>query len=143
MIVRPPRTTGIDTFVPYTMLFQSRNVRDTIVVGKGAGGDIQIEWAYGGSGSALDAMLESVLFNAFAAADTGSTTLSVGSTTTFTRAAGSFIDDGFPAGDRITSSGFTTADRKSVVSGKSVSVRVDIGGSRRLKKKKKIKANNK
>src|SRR3546814_7930296 len=54
-------------------------------------------------------MLESVLFNAFAAADTGSTTLSVGSTTTFTRAAGSFIDDGFQAGDSITSSGFTTA----------------------------------
>src|SRR3546814_1472257 len=34
--------------------------------------------------------------------------LSVGSTTTFTRAAGSFIDDGFQAGDSITSSGFTT-----------------------------------
>src|SRR3546814_19681791 len=38
---------------------------------------------------------------------------------------------------KLPESRITPADRKSVVSGKSVSVRVDIGGRRRIKKKKK------
>src|SRR3546814_15474008 len=37
---------------------------------------------------------------------------------------------------------YITPDRKSVVQGKSVSVRVDSGGRRRIKKKKKNKKNN-
>jgi hypothetical protein len=39
--------------------------------------------------------------------DTGVTTLDVGSTSTFTRPAGSFIDDGFLLGQTITTTGFT------------------------------------
>jgi hypothetical protein len=49
-------------FITSNEIQSDRNVRDAIGVGKGAGGDIQIEWAYGGSGSALDAMLESVMW---------------------------------------------------------------------------------
>lgn len=49
-------------FITSNEIQADRNVRDAIGVGKGAGGDIQIEWAYGGSGSALDAMLESVMW---------------------------------------------------------------------------------
>src|SRR3546814_20870598 len=42
----------------------------------------------------------------------------------------------FAAFFRSPASGLSAADRKSVVSGKSVSVRVDIGGRRIIKKKK-------
>src|SRR3546814_16919663 len=41
-------------------------------------------------------------------------------------------------GSRGGGNGSRGADRKSVVSGKSVSVRVDLGGRRRIKKKKKV-----
>src|SRR3546814_13984988 len=46
-------------------------------------------------------------------------------------------DDNIRAADENTESDFIT-DRKSVVQGKSVSVRVDVGGRRSIKKKNKI-----
>jgi hypothetical protein len=42
-----------------------RNLADLIQVGGGAGGEVQVEWSYGGAGSALDLMLESALFGAW------------------------------------------------------------------------------
>lgn len=53
-------------------------------------------------------MLEVAMASAWAAPDTGAMTLDVGSTTTFTRSTGSFLDDGFTIGQSVTSSGFVT-----------------------------------
>src|SRR3546814_17928199 len=50
---------------------------------------------------------------------------------------------GGPADRRLTGAGRAAPDRKSVVSGKSVSVRVDLGGRRVLKKKKSNTENKK
>lgn len=60
------------------------------------------------SGFVFDEVNHNTLINL--KATTGATTLSVVATTKkFTRAAGSFVTDGFVAGNKITSSGFTNA----------------------------------
>jgi len=57
-----------------------------------------------GLGNTLASVLTT---DAATAIDTGVTALSVGTTTTFNRAAGSFVTDGFLVGQRVTGSGFT------------------------------------
>ncbi len=47
------------------------------------------------------------IFRKYADADTGVTTLSVDDTNTFSRASGSFVDDGFQVGMSVVGSGFT------------------------------------
>src|SRR3546814_12809000 len=116
MIRRPPRSTRTDTLFPYTTRFRSNNGTDTRVEQMGA--DMR-----------LDQMDAAVWDRAFQI-NTRGTMLMI------KHAAPHMIANG--GGSIInTSTGvaLTGEDRKSVVSGKSVSVSVDLGGRRIIQKK--------
>ncbi len=80
-------------------------VSDLVQLGVSASGGFGFELSHGD----FDALFEHALRGSFAAAATGATQLDVGSTSTFTRPAGSFLKDGFQAGDSITTANFTNA----------------------------------
>ena len=82
-----------------------RSDRQTAVVRHGfkqIDGSIPFELAL----AAYDAMLEAALASAFAVAHTQVTDVSVDTTSTFDRASGSFITDGYRIGDIIITAGF-------------------------------------
>ncbi len=83
-----------------------RQIADFRLGSNQVAGDINFELSYG----SLDQLLQTVLLSAVwgAPATTGTTTLSA-TVGTFTRAAGSFVSDGFLEGQTITSSGFINA----------------------------------
>src|SRR3546814_16621741 len=108
MIRRPPRSTRTDTLFPYTTLFRSRRRGEGRVRGGGGRGDR--------ARGACSARLRDLQHRRRCRPGD--------------RGAGQ-------AGARLEYLLFAViSDRKSVVSGKSVSVRVDLGGSRSIKKKK-------
>src|SRR3546814_15147273 len=120
MLRRPPRSTRTDTLFPYTTLFRSGDVLvvDAAAVADpgqvaGAGkGDAFVAHAGGGGADEQHVDAGGVpagFLDQFAAGGA------------FERVAGVVVAD---------------QDRKSVVSGKSVSVRGDPGGRRRIKQKK-------
>lgn len=80
-------------------------VADLVRLGVSASGGFGFELSHGD----FDTLFEHTLRGTFAAAVTGATQLDVGSTSTFTRPAGSFLKDGFQAGDSITTTDFTDA----------------------------------
>src|SRR3546814_20676349 len=107
MIRRPPRSTRTDTLFPYTTLFRS-------------GTGINIDESHDG---ATFGILTGYHFplGPGAIIGIGTSTMFSNNSKKFTRGADSFK---------------IAEDRKSVVKGKSVSVRVDLGGRRIIKKKK-------
>src|SRR3546814_19567802 len=118
MIRRPPRSTRTDTFFPYTTLFRSprrRRLRADVVYLVGAEPTLR----RGADRSGRRFLRRR-------------------------RAAGTCLSlalggDGGAAGRAVAGGPRTrprSGDRKSVVEGKSVSVRVDLGGCRIIKKKK-------
>src|SRR3546814_17071352 len=119
MIRRPPRATRTDTLFPYTTLFRA-TVADSAKVTKGG-----LFHHFPNK----QALVEGVLADQFEKLD-------------------AVLDD-IIAADRLPYGRFTSAyvtlifdhprDRKSVVEGKSVSVRVDLGVRRIIKKKQKDK----
>src|SRR3546814_17422121 len=111
MIRRPPRSTRTDTLFPYTTLFRSPVERSPSSVAAGLG-----------YASLLDHAKESASPGAYTVTLDNRVRVELGATNR--TAVGRFT---FPQ-DR--------PDRTSVVSGKSVSVRVDLGGRRILKNKK-------
>src|SRR3546814_17941754 len=132
MVLRPPRSTRTDTRLPYTTLFRSGDEHDACGYGFrraesccGAGNCARIRGAADADGAAgrqclcqLSRGEQGALAADGAAlgrADSGRDCAGVG-----------ILVAGRAAG----------GDRKSVVSGKRVSVRVDLGGRRRIKKKK-------
>lgn len=80
-----------------------RQISDVRLGQRRAGGDINCEMIV----AAHDDLIEAALGGTWAAVTTGSTTLDAGSSSTFTRASGSFVTDGFKIGDEILASGFT------------------------------------
>src|SRR3546814_17988340 len=114
MIRRPPRSTRTDTLFPYTTLFRSGPWNRQVV---GAASNLgSRQQAIGDSRTGSGAP--------WSVSSTGRQRLRPGN------------DGGSPAGGGAARScRGTWADRKSVVWGKRVSVRVDLGGSRLLKKK--------
>src|SRR3546814_20609139 len=123
MIRRPPRSTRTDTLFPYTTLFRSsaRNVLAGMdgkdALDGGAGNDNLI----GGNG------------NDILTGSTGADTLNGGAGVD--RASYSGSNTGV-TGNLTTRTG---TERKSAVWGKSVSVRVDLGGRRIIKKENKTR----
>src|SRR3546814_16333476 len=108
MIRRPPRSTRTDTLFPYTTLFRSDDV------------------------DVVNVTSTTALTDALFAGKSGIEELQAG----VTLGAGAEVTIGAnaqAAGIRTVEAG--AGDRKSVVSGKSVSVRVDLGGRRIIKKK--------
>src|SRR3546814_12175550 len=128
MIRRPPRSTRTYTLFPYTTLFRSgleRCVREVRRGAPGAGGGIQAPPRRRAAGR-LGGEVAGVYRQAAG------------------RRPGSGLAQGLadePGCVRPAAAGVDRrlggSDRKSVVSGKSVSVRVDLGGRRIIKKKKK------
>src|SRR3546814_13007195 len=107
MIRRPPRSTRTETLFPYTTLFRSGDSFSTnLGIDTVLSGSLMALNRLYAASVPLDDSYVSPLFGDFAQG--------------FPR---SFIQSG-------------TRDRKSVVSGKSVSVRVDLGGRRIIKKTK-------
>src|SRR3546814_20989850 len=112
MIRRPPRATRTDTLFPFTTLFRSDGTRHIVPSELLAAGAYQL----GGLPAMAAGLLDQVesehdgvrLYASFLRAD---------------------LDDAVRRAGRF------WRDRKSVVSGKSVSVRVDRGGRRLIKKK--------
>src|SRR3546814_13180690 len=149
MIRRPPRSTRTDTLFPYTTLFRSRRL------GRGRNGcrRRRLRRAAGPADRGhlgCDALaLCDHRFRRPVAGDAafGYRTRAAGAV-----AAGDQVGialenadavhvDAEPGGDDLGIGGLVTlaVDRKSLVSGKSVSVGLDLGGSRTLKKKNKKK----
>src|SRR3546814_17958094 len=114
MIRRPPRSTRTDTLFPYTTLFRSNIERQQ-----------RHQHPVQESGAVVDGVSAN---HPGQPRDHGPQR--------HQRQSGRQRDDGFGFG------ACNRQDRKSVVSGKSVSVRVDLGGRRIIKKKKKKKNNN-
>ena len=83
-------------------------IADEVKVGESATGDLPFELSFG---SDFDTLFEHALRSTFSAASatTGSTTLDVDDATTFSRAAGSFLTNGFEYGMIFDSTGFTDA----------------------------------
>src|SRR3546814_15837110 len=119
MIRRPPRATRTDTLFPYTTLFRSaeRQRQEDEVAGRHIGDGNLVAHAIlrhgdiGGQGRAAEAAQVERQDDMFSGADE--------------------VRD--PC--RRFQFDAVALDRKSVVSGKSVSVRVDLGGRRSIKKK--------
>src|SRR3546814_16127394 len=112
MIRRPPRSTRTDTLFPYTTLFRSAPPPAAKPTARTTIRDEVAETAAEALRSLIDTMGEGVIsINA------------EGVVTAVSPACAAIFGYG--------------ADRKSVVAGKSVSVRVDLGGRRIIKKKKK------
>src|SRR3546814_18295951 len=105
MIRRPPRSTRTDTLFPYTTLFRAHRRRGGRSGRRGQSGRSRL----GRDAPSVPALLIQDFAGAFLAAGL--------------RAAGFFA------------AGFFAGDRKSVVSGKSGSVRVALGGRRIITKK--------
>src|SRR3546814_15422508 len=118
MIRRPPRSTRTDTLFPYTTLFRSRHAdaveRDGNTLAVGDFADVR--------GAVILLVADDMVGAGFARG----VLLRLGADGDDHRRANRLqpLDEDQPE------------DRKSVVSGKSVSVRVDIGGRRFVKKKK-------
>src|SRR3546814_14675739 len=123
MILRPPRSTRTDTLFPYTTLFRSDAQGGEAVAGaafrRGQGGVRVAELA------ALSSLLG---FGAWV----------IGGIPPH-REMGRGETCAIPLHHRLRRRSPSPSDRKSVVSGKSVSVRVDLGGRRIIKKKTKHK----
>src|SRR3546814_12043397 len=116
MIRRPPRSTRTDTLFPYTTLFRSdRRVRPDRPPGRSDPEHAAAQLAQAG-GDGAEARAGRVDRRARGTGEAGR-------------------KPGTPAHPAEARPG-RAADRKSVVEGKSVSVRVDLGGRRILKKKK-------
>src|SRR3546814_13580124 len=123
MIRPPPRSTRTDTLFPYTTLFRSRK-RGTITIASSA--TIRsTSTAAPASRRIVQIMLVPVLFAVAASVPQP--------------AHGDNPESTHPAAivNHVLQTISKRADRKSVVEGKSVSVCVDLGGRRILKKKKK------
>lgn len=95
-----------------------RQIADFRLGANQVGGDINFELSYGSFDQFLEAVLLSVAWAA--PADTGVTTISA-TATGFSRAAGSFLTDGFAVGQAVTSSGFVGSG----FNGKSIITAVD------------------
>src|SRR3546814_11605395 len=145
MIRRPPRSTRTDTLFPYTTLFRSDATLDRLDLvddfhradfrraGQGAGGErcsqrvqrvetfLQTAGDVGDDVHDVAVALDHHLLGEPDAADVRDAANVVAAE----------VDQHQVFGDL-----FRIGDRKSVVEGKSVSVRVDLGGRRNLKKKK-------
>src|SRR3546814_17386063 len=120
MIRRPPRSTRTDTLFPYTTLFRSQlqGAMDEV----SADGAFAVRYDDDGAGNP----------------DFGRATLAgTGGTTLGNLAAGVADDQAVNVGQRSPAGG-ALGDRKSVVLGPSVSVRVDHGG-RRVNKQKNLR----
>src|SRR3546814_11658047 len=115
MLRRPPRPTRTDTLFPYTTLFRSAVDHHSVHRNLLAGADQE---------DIADRHLVERNLNRLAIAH-HARRLGLQSHQALDRLAGAALG-----------AGFEIADRKSVVSGQSVSVRVDLGGRRILKKKK-------
>src|SRR3546814_16107747 len=120
MIRRPPRSTRTDTLVPYTTLFRSQpRVRAASAKAIAVASPLaRITVAEGGSTANMRSASPFSFWEELLE--------------TFLKPLINFPMLTPPLSAR-------SQDRKSVVSGKSVSVRVDLGGSRIIKKKKKKK----
>src|SRR3546814_20559983 len=125
MIRQPPRSTRPDTLCPYTTLFRSEItgidlVHEQLRVAAGE--------TLGYGQEAVKSQGHAIEFRIYAEdAARG-----------YTPTTGPILVLHPPEGDGVRwDSGVLQGDRKSVVSGKSVSVRVDLGGRRIIKKKKK------
>src|SRR3546814_12620052 len=126
MIRRPPRSTRTDTLFPYTTLFRSivgphdllRPPQNAVAVEAVAGGDVG-NMAVDGVAAARRGMRRQDESLRVLPEDLD------------------HVELGRPAAiDRQQPECWPQSDRKSVVEGKSVSVRVDVGGCRIIKKKK-------
>src|SRR3546814_17533242 len=111
MIRRPPRTTRTDTLFPYTTLFRSERTTAHHHDGKPEHALLCPR---------VDGVADILVGDAEAAGEARHHGV------------------GLAAGHHAGREDIAVLDRQSVVSGKSVSVRVDLGGGRIIKKKKKI-----
>src|SRR3546814_13906609 len=135
MMPRTPRATRTDTRCPYTTLFRSARARLTFIQHVGEEGLFPQDYDPQGLQAAIDGgnqiLLDKVATDAFLLL---ATHLRDGRTPNAARKQWFMTDndvDGTPLIPLL-----DYADRKSVVSGKSVSVRVDLGGRSIIKKKK-------
>src|SRR3546814_20631077 len=124
MIRRPPRSTRTDTLCPYTTLFRSeaKNNAESLIHST----ERQLEE----HGDKFDAALKSEIEAAVAEAKTA---VEGGDPAAMTEKSQALAQAAMKLGQAIYEK--AQQDRKSVVSGKSVYVRVDIGGRRSIQKK--------
>src|SRR3546814_19101911 len=119
MIRRPPRSTRTDTLFPYTTLFRSTNIHMRLWIAEKPDAGRQIAKALGGGNESG-----------------GHIKLAGGDIVTW--AIGHLLEDFLPHDYDPAYQKWDieppNSDRKSVVSGQSVSVRVDIGGRSIIKK---------
>src|SRR3546814_17737554 len=132
MIRRPPRSTRTDTLFPYTTLFRSSPMR------LGRCKRCSQGYFMRPSGRAPDEMRAIDIETGFTKHAEGSVLISFGHTRVLVTAS---VEEKVPPFLRGKGEGWVTAeysmlppDRKRVVGGKSVSVRVDLGGGRIIKK---------
>jgi hypothetical protein len=96
---------------PSNIINQTRNVEDMVRTGRGATGTLPCELRHSPSGEGLNAALFALLSNStVAAAATVASCTTTAAAKTITRAAPSFITDGFAVGDIIRLSGGLAAD---------------------------------
>src|SRR3546814_17970086 len=114
MLRRPPRSTRTDTLFPYTTLFRSS----------------RLSWRHGCLYGGEDAVVPRGGRRGRHRRDLERRSVVAG---------GRARSKGARSADHDGGCAWRGPDRKSVVSGKSVSVRVDLGGRRIIKKKNKIK----
>src|SRR3546814_13252790 len=127
MIRRPPRSTRTDTLFPYTTLFRSARIR-------GSSPEHRLAVRQAESASIIADMLpwfEEMLPKLPRGSNTAE---AIRYTLNHWKGLTRFLDDGRIELDNNTVER-AIRDRKSVVEGKSVSVRVDLGGRRIIKKK--------
>lgn len=97
-------------FSPSNVIVPNRDVDDVVRLSQAGGGTIPMELRYSPAAEGLSVSMLGLMCGASytAAATTASCTMP-GSTTTITRASGSFISDGYAVGDIIRTSGSPTA----------------------------------
>src|SRR3546814_12961384 len=139
---RPPRSTRTDHLFPYTTLFRSRSQAD----GKISWTESASLESQGVFGVAAPAVAQGSIVAGFSSGELNAYRYENGRTlwqdalsrTTISTSVSSLADiDADPVIDqgRVYAVGQGGRDRQSVVSGQSVSVRVDLGGRRSIKKK--------
>jgi len=111
MLVLPITGVSLKDRIGYqqsNVLNSSRDVEDLVRLDKSAGGGIPCELRYSPSGGGLNLAIQSVLCSTFSAAvTTGSCAITSGNNE-ITRAAGSFVSDGYEVGDIIKVSDYSS-----------------------------------
>src|SRR3546814_15483331 len=127
MIRRPTRSTRTDTLFPYTTLFRSNPNYPPLAIGRG---DIRSDKPIGVKGSVSSQFLTALLMAAPIHASRASADVTI-------EVDGELISKPYISITLNLMARFgVQVDRKRVVLGQSVSVRVDLGGRSILKKKK-------